>query len=153
MKITNKIFVILTLLSFPTLALADQFPFFVQVPPEQNIGGSIGQGMSNGMMAGMASTMANARAAKAARNRQAIVASTKDVAISAWVGGPCRICKACYDSNLPLRQRVEMTTLLAIQLQDEGYGLIDSVETAKTAVEVNMGACYIPVCSSTANRE
>ncbi len=81
-----------------------------------------------------------------AQAKTANITKTKGAALASWVGGKKKICQDCYDSNLDLKQRVEMTALLALQFQDTGYSLQDSVETAKTAVTVELGNCQIPRC-------
>lgn len=80
------------------------------------------------------------------RAEQKNITATKNSAIKAWCGGAKKICKPCYEKNLELKRRVELTTLMALQLQNSGYGLQDSIDTARTAVLVDLGDCYIPQC-------
>lgn len=73
-------------------------------------------------------------------------ALTQKAAFFAWTGSSGRICKNCYDANLPLKERIAMTTQLALELQNQGYCLMDSVGIAKASVEASVGGCYVPIC-------
>lgn len=114
-------------------------PITILPPPPPTAAEAFGQGLGEGL--GLALQEAMER-----RKVESNVSSTKQAALIAWVGGKKKICQNCYEANLELKKRVELTTLFALQLQSIGYSLADSTETAKTAVMADMGGCYIPIC-------
>ncbi len=105
---------------------------YIQILPERS---GIGKGLAEGTSALAQALEKRAEVKRAETN----VTETKACSLASWTGGRKKICRKCYEENFELKKRVELTSLIALQLQSVGYSLKDSVETAKTAVIVDWG--------------